>query len=699
MARDIFSGDITERYGATLRAGLGNLPKMSSIEDAYMESAAQGPDETVAGLALNFDEARVQNVAGLLASGDYTAAKQSYDNMRDEVKTNWDGLVRMSRLDERVGPNAAMLGKRAKAIVAGAYNQEEVTLPDGTKITLGQAFGEGSNFLADRTDFDHLAAFGKASKELYLSGDATAKAIMDPLIGQGKGGASLPNRLQLTDLADDYANNKALVDDVFGDGAHRFVTGVMESHASSGCASETFRTLLGFAQDYSRKTGTSGKQLASDVLNGYFGALGSTFRGDPKTDAKGVRVKQEISDDQRRLFDAMFLPTITSTMKGVGDGQPFNLNDPRLRQGLLEVADISAWMEASGVNLMALARDENYDINDAFGRYIRDGMLGVTRNTDNLVEGFRRARADLTGRIVGADTATQAAVCLTGQPADYAASIARANGGASLNAAADVMATDVQRFILKRISVDMARGTSYQDALASLARTGGTDELAEVLSQSLAGNDKGLAAKALARKVVSEFANGRRVNIQDAIAELAMGGESASLPPRSRTVLMRWYQGNVPGPLQFGDERSALMESLLADNLSDAQARRTVSAASAMAATFATAGRNPRDVFKSARGVGTMYVPVDREVQVPDGKGGVKTVVRTEIEEMVGNRDKASYRFGGVDVGNGTFTGQPDLWYQTQRVLKEMRDRQRAQEADETRYRRHLEIKEEYEGS
>ena len=174
MARDIFSGDITERYGATLRAGLGNLPKMSSIEDAYMESAAQGPDETVAGLALNFDEARVQNVAGLLASGDYTAAKQSYDNMRDEVKMNWDGLVRMSRLDERVGPNAAMLGKRAKAIVAGEYNQEEVTLPDGTKVTLGQAFGEGSNFLADRTDFDHLAAFGKASKELYLSGDATA---------------------------------------------------------------------------------------------------------------------------------------------------------------------------------------------------------------------------------------------------------------------------------------------------------------------------------------------------------------------------------------------------------------------------------------------------------------------------------------------------------------------------------------------
>ena len=502
MANDIFNGDVTSRYSEQMEPGRYSWRQ---AESDLTRDVFEKPGESVAGLAWNFEQTHVDKVANLLANGDFAAAKEDYDKLRESIRLNWDGLSTMAQMQgDGYGPMSNQIGAKARAILGGAFNQREVVLSDGSKTTIGQALADGSPFLAGKSEELSSFGFGSNATDLYLKNDKVIKSVMDPLLRSSHSGVPVANRLQLIELAEDYANNKERVDDAFGDGAQRFMDYIRDTHQTSGCAAHTFRTLLDFAEDYSGKTGITGKQLASDVVGGYNDLVASTFQGDPQVGRDGVRRPAEITDDQRRMFDATLLPALKMTLEGLDDRTPVDLRDPRLKRSLLDVMDVVAYSKAQGSDILSDCRNAGYDVNAALGGFVRNALLDMEQPSDNIVEGVRRLRSDMLGRITGGRSPQRIDAQLSGRAEDYMKGVDRRTGARSLCPEADGMADTIHGYLLRELTPAMAKGQLYPDAaMADPAKL--VDGLARKLSRSFYGPGRELAAQNLSRGIDPSF--------------------------------------------------------------------------------------------------------------------------------------------------------------------------------------------------
>lgn len=672
MANDIFNGDVTSRYSEQMEPGRYSWRQ---AESDLTRDVFEKPGESVAGLAWNFEQTHVDKVANLLANGDFAAAKEDYDKLRESIRLNWDGLSTMAQMQgDGYGPMSNQIGAKARAILGGAFNQREVVLSDGSKTTIGRALADNSPFLAGKSEELSSFGFGTNATDLYLKNDKVIKSVMDPLLRSSHSGVPVANRLQLIELAEDYANNKERVDGVFGDGAQRFMDYIRDTHQTSGCAAHTFRTLLDFAEDYSGKTGVAGKQLASDVVGGYNDLVASTFQGDPQIGRDGVRRPAEITDDQRRMFDATLLPALKMTLEGLDDRTPVDLRDPRLKRSLLDVMDVVAYSKAQGSDILSDCRNAGYDVNAALGGFVRNALLDMEQPSDNIVEGVRRLRSDMLGRITGGRSPQRVDAQLSGRAEDYMKGVERRTGVRSLCPEADGMADTIHGYLLRELTPAMAKGQLYPDAArANPAKM--VDGLARKLSRSFYGPGRGLAAQAVAQAalfgatapngdVLSQgFMNGGQVNVEELIATLAFSPGSDANDPMIAS-LRSWYSGNVAMDLQFGKRRAKLRDSLLSDGIPDAQARMIVSSASSLAAQNLSRGIDPSFVFDNAESQGVYLTLKDGT----DAEGRPAKVVGYSQ----GNRDKASIPLDddGKDVlPAGTFLSNRALWTQVQQML------------------------------
>ena len=672
MANDIFNGDVTSRYSEQMEPGRYSWRQ---AESDLTRDVFEKPGESVAGLAWNFEQTHVDKVANLLANGDFAAAKEDYDKLRESIRLNWDGLSTMAQMQgDGYGPMSNQIGAKARAILGGAFNQREVVLSDGSKTTIGQALADDSPFLAGKSEELSSFGFGSNATDLYLKNDKVIKSVMDPLLRSSHSGVPVANRLQLIELAEDYANNKERVDGAFGDGAQRFMDYIRDTHQTSGCAAHTFRTLLDFAEDYSGKTGITGKQLASDVVGGYNDLVASTFQGDPQVGRDGVRRPAEVTDDQRRMFDATLLPALKMTLEGLDDRTPVDLRDPRLKRSLLDVMDVVAYSKAQGSDILSDCRNAGYDVNAALGGFVRNALLDIEQPSDNIVEGVRRLRSDMLGRITGGRSPQRIDAQLSGRAEDYMKGVDRRTGTRSLCPEADGMADTIHGYLLRELTPAMANGQLYSDAaMADPAKL--VDGLARKLSRSFYGPGRELAAQAVAQAalfgatapngdVLSQgFMNGGQVNVEELIATLAFSPGSDANDPTIAS-LRSWYSGNVAMDLQFGERRAKLRDSLLSDGIPDAQARMIVSSASSLAAQNLSRGIDPSSVFDNAESQGVYLTLKDGT----DAEGKPAKVVGY----AQGNRDKASIPLDdeGKDVlPEGTFLSNRALWTQVQQML------------------------------
>lgn len=673
---DIFDGDITSRYGEQKQPG--NYSWRQAEQD-YARDIFENPQDTMAGYAWNFQQTHVDQVAALLASGDYAAAKEGYDSLRESIKLNWEGLASLSQVDSAdYGDITRQLGARAKSMIMGEYNQQKVVLSDGTETTIGQALADNSPFLSNQSDTMTRYGFGESATQAYLNGDAGIKAIMDPMLRSARAGKPVPNRMQLIELADDYANNIEKVQGVFGDGTKRFMDYLMDTHLNSGGGAYAFRTLVDLAEDYSRKTGMTGKRLANEIVTGYNDLLSTCFQSNVVKDSRGVSRPAPISDDQRRLFDATIIPAVTQVLQGLDEKTPFNLKDPRVKQAMLEVADTMAYARAAGVDIFANARNAGYDINNALGGYVRNAYFGMAQPSDNLVEGFGRMRDDLLQRITGGRSPQTIATSLSGNPADYLKTVESRTKVRSLCPEADGMADTIHSFLLRELTPDMARGKYYADA-AMEKKADLVAGLTKKLARSFFGPGRTQAAQALASAallgavaadgsvITKGFLNGGNVNIEDLVVSLAFAPGADGNSPTVRS-LRTWYSGNVAREMQFGDRKTRLRSSLAADGVPDIQARQIASSTASLAAENLEKGVDPNYVFDNAESQG-MYLTITK-----DANG------QPYIGYQTGNRNNAQVQFdyNGSVLPAGTFLNNRTVWEQAQNALKQLLKRQQA---------------------
>ena len=685
---DNFAEDLASRYAERRQLDAPTGSTWQEREADLRKDIAADPSQTVASFAWNFNDQYSRYLESLVASGDFTGAKAYYDSMRGSIEANRDALLSISQV-QGAGRISDELAKRANSVLMGEFNQRQVRMSDGSTVTLGQVLGDNSPYLADKNQELRNLDFSSAATELYLNGDRTVKALMDPYLKNvnGKGGIeAVPNHLQHKELIESYVADRDRINEIFGDGATSFVNYVSESHKNSGCGAATMRTLVDFADAYAQATGIYGRQLAAEVTSGYNNLLSTVFRGDDKRDGQGHRYAAEISDNQRREFDAMLIPAIKETMRRTG--KAFSFTDPRLRQGMLEVGDVLAYTSALGGDMFSDARTTGAALNEAFGRYIAESMLGQAHTGANIVTSVKDMREQFSARLVGGRTAARVATQLSGQSSDYLASVDKTNGTRSTCPAADNLAASAHKFLARQLLPKMSEGQYHQDALAyALDTDPGTiiNGLAKEFGNSFRGAAGKEFASRLAQETVREYADNGFVCMEDVVKRLAYTKDD-SLSDEARAAGERWFRGNVPGELLFTEEKRRIKDHYLAQGYTDAQARDAVAAISEQMIRAYDAGIDPRMVAESAINTGIYY---DCRVG-KDARG--KSV--TEVFLSRGRMDKAQVFTGFDDKGqpvhlpSNIYNTDRATWDTNQRSLADLYKRQ--QELKEYEERRKI---------
>lgn len=652
--------DYTDRYSGLLTP----LPQGSwrEREQDISNEIAAGPESTAAGFAWHFKDLYTKNIASLVASGDLVQAKKYYDDVRTAVESNRDHLLAMSQVSD-TGKVADELARRANDILMGGYNQESVQMSDGSTVTIGQVLADGSPYLLNKDEELRRLSFGDKARGLYLDNDRAIKSIMDPFLrtADGKGGPeNIPNRLQMIELADTYAGDSERINGIFGDGTGRLLDYVRETHKTSGNAAATLRTLVDYAEAYSSATGSTGAQLASQVVNGYNDLLSMSFRS---VDKEGREVlPSNLSDAQRRTFDAVFIPAVREVLSRTGGA--FDMHDPRIRRSMLEVMDTVAYTSALGGDLFASARGAGAGLNKMFGDYVAEAVTGVTHQPDNIITGVRQVRNRLANLITGGRTVAEVAESLTGDAARYLADTNSLTGTKSTCPEADGIAAEAHSFIAREMISGLASGKSPASAFDTLASTPGIrGKLAQSLSGFFHGRGRDELANRLAGGVLVSLSMGDRVNIEELISEMCFGETSKTLSGPALSTARAWYHGNVASQLAFSEEKAALRDKYLAEGFSDKQARRAIASIAEQASREASVGGNPLEVYRRAIDVGSYFT-----VGMSVGADG-KEVPR--IAKVVGPRSKAEIVHDLYHAPAGTFDSDRAYWDTVQQRLQQ----------------------------
>lgn len=669
--------DFVSRYASRLAPSAPGGGTWQEREQHISNEIAAGPDATAAGFAWNFDDIYTKNISSLIASGDMAHAKRYYDDVRGAIEANRDLLLSMSQVSD-TGSIADELAKRSTDILMGKYNQAQVQLSDGSIVTVGQVLADGSPFMENRAEELTRLGFTSKAQDLYLSNDRNIKTIMDPFLrGARVGGRDtpgvdgMPNRIQMRDLAEAYANDSERINSIFEDGSARFLDHVRETHKTSGNAAATLRTLTDFADAYSQATGVTGTELASQVVNGYNDLVSTVFRG-TTVDKNGKPVPPApVTDEQRRTFDAAFLPAVKEAMARTGGA--FDLHDPRLRSSMLEIMDTLAYASSVRNDVFNAARGAGAGLNKMFGDYVAEAMTGQTHQPNNIVTGIRHVREQLSRRLTGGRDFADMVSTLTGQATDYLSNVDKINGTKSTNLEADGVAAEAHSFLAQHMIGSLASGASPATAFDAVAGSADArSELATRLSRSFYGRGRDELATFVANGIIDGLAAGERVNVEELISELCFGKGQQALSADALKTARTWYHGNVASQLAFAEQKTALRLKYLSEGYNDAQARRAVAMISEQASREAANGGNPLTVFETADDVGVYFT---RQPMV-DAKGkplkdaNGNTMLRTV--KLTGMRSKVPvYINEETMLPPGTFRNDPAGWDSIMSSLRE----------------------------
>lgn len=685
MDYSVFDNDLAARF-AEVRPDPQPTGEWEDYDKEVSQQIGAGPDQTTAGFAWNFANVYGLNLQSLVQSGDYAKARAYRDQLRESIEANRDNLLDLARNADnqtpmgQPGPGQITLelAKRAKDVLMYGFDNAEVTLPDGTKSTVGAVLADGSPVLAGQTQDLEQAGFGSNVAGLLMQGDDMQRQVMKTLTnpimqpqGRSTRAGQVPNRLQIVNLANDVANNWDRLSETFGDGLVNFVDYVSSSHASSGNASATLRTLTELAEALNANGEYSGKDLAARVINGYNDMLAAAYRGDEAYDEQGRVHQAQISDNQRRTFDAVVLPAIQTALR---QGVTPDFRDPRFRQAVKEVADTISFVSASGADLFTEARDKGFDLNGDFGRYIVSAISGAPAASGNIVETTRRLRQSLDQYVMGGRDTTPVPVQMSGQSKDYISSIEKSNGSKSSCPEADGMALSAKQYIMRSLLPFMAGGHRVDDAFNYVLSDDTRRErflagLADQLAPSFHGDGAGQLARLVAEQVVQAVLGGRGLSIEEAVANIAMDGKVASDMPAVSKAANAWYHGNVSNAVITAEYREQLKAHLREQGLTPSQILRVLSNISSLSSVAQAHGADPVAPYTSAMRTGRMKIPVY------DDKGNlvdVQTVIRNFDKTPFEYRDPATGKV--IKIEAGLYSQDIGSWALIQKSLAEQEE-------------------------
>lgn len=667
-----FGNDIASRYADRLEPAQAPKVGWRDREMQITKEISSSPDESVSSFIWNFDKLYANNLKSLIRGRKFAEARSYYDGIRKTIEDNRDQIGILTQIGDIGGPNSRELAKRAQDIFQYKFDDWEVDMTDGSKATVGQVLSDDSPYLADRARDLNGHGFSGLSSDMYLNGSDTQKAVLgsiiDPFVQQVQSGKNLqgagvvPNHRQMTDLANDISKNWDVLSGVFGeDGIGEIVDFVKETHAKSGNAVATLRSLAEFANNY-QDGSMSGAELARKARSGYEGLLNFAMGGDAVKNGKPV----ELTDNARRNFDAFMIPAVAELSKRVGK---FDFDDPKLRRAVAEVADTMAYASAAGIDMIRDSRNSRNNINSDFGKYIADAVTGLNPPSDNIVSSMRSLRSSLDGLVTGGRDAATVQVQTTGQSRDYITSVDKANGTKSLCPAADAMALDIKQYVTRSIAPYMAGGYRADDALSYIRDDEGRRSefmsgLTGLMMNYFHGEGRDEIAKIMSQAAVDCISQNRPFCLQDVVESMLNDGEfDPNL--QSYKTLATWYHGNITSAASYAPALAEIENHWKTQGFSDAQVRREVGKAAQRMSSAASRGLSPQAIVDEATGVGMAMVPVK------DKDGNLTDVARMPVSLNNVGFSFTDRRGVTHDVPRGTYRGERQAWDVIQNILSE----------------------------
>lgn len=571
---DIVGTDLASRYRADLPTTTVSRREADIAEDWNNQ-------DSIIGFLASGAQNTLDRIVSDVSSGDpdrIVRARQSYAGLQDTLRDNTD-KISLIRNYKGGGALAESLRKTAEALGTNAYNQIEVTLPDGRKTTLGLAFNGDGDVLSDPGKGFRDRGFSDADVSAYLGGsyvasDGTtrkssalqecAHMFMDPKSNARLANGSVFDRNHVQDQEGMQAvsSNWERIESIFGDGAKKFVRTAHNMFLESGAYEHIIPGLLDAAEDYQKKTGLTGARLAASVMSSYRALTDSAVSGPPRGEAGDT--SRAMTVPRRQMADAAASKAIAFLR---GDNRPADgVFSAKSTAALKKGFALQAYFTASGYDVYKREEGDTMSFSDVLGQFTAragtaeegSGVLGEFLGTDTTPG----VSARIDGLVGGGTDPRQTVRFDSADPADYLSRVGKTKAG-SMSEGADTLADGVkavlQYGVFRRMMKGRHAGEALTDVAAALEDAPETDP---VLSRTRKVFEKSgitdkYAQNELIGCMVDALRTGQRFDFQTVIGELAFGNRRPTVPgtltEAGKQGLRDWYYGAVAAPLQFAD--------------------------------------------------------------------------------------------------------------------------------------------------
>lgn len=678
------------------------------------------PDSFTRGLLETMDHMVSMQVAA--AAGDIEAAREHYNAQRDFFANNQDKVREAYTLNPRGDKFLSSIQGMAELGVTRQYDKVELTIPgQQDKVLAGVMFGP--NGLHDKYRAEQLTAanFTDPVVKLLTSGDdelpdatralkGVVNSVVDPVVAAGAraGVTRVPNTGQHAALADYLATNGGEDVEALGlDAVRALVSSTLSDHMEDGLAVSTYKWASQALR--ARKTAADARGVQFQAAQEAYALLNS-FNG----------LARAMSPRMGRPSDKVMRWADMATLSLVAEDPEVKLDDPGIKQGVLEMSDVFAQAERAGVRLLPLVQ--------AYGGKIGKAVAGYAiSRRQNLPP----PPANLMTDIAGLHSLTQSLVTAgwrqvgSSARADPSLEVGEASGVFRATSGSDGLdnaGIALYRALMRNSVQGVVDGLGPRDALlATLNDSVKRGDIAEELADAT-----GLTPEA-ASGVVAEFAAAAtdsgsgavsRIGLERALAKYAFAAPTLINygDGPQREMVARWYAANVGAQGKYYDQLidesgwAQLYRDPILGYGDQEQGRRVAMESSARSQirdslhSAVEAGHSPIPVMKHWARQGRFYyvagfrtedgtsVPL-QDVKYEEKKtagGGVSRKVLDQglipvIEEGYGDLAKVTQEWelpGDYSripvVGAGLFTRDPRVFRNAMLVMKKVSDAQLA---------------------
>lgn len=515
------------------------------------------PDSFTRGLLGTMDHMVGMQVAA--AAGDIEAARAHYNAQRDFFANNQGKVQEAYALNPRGDKFLESIQQMAAMGVSRQYDRVELTMPgQQDKVLAGVMFGPDGLHDRYRTEQLTAANFTDPVVKLLTAGDneltpvthalkGVVNSVVNPVVeaGAGAGVTRVPNTGQHAALADYLAvNGERDVEDLGADAVRALVSSTLSEHMEDGLAVSTYKWASQALR--ARKTAADARGMQFQASQEAYALLNS-FNG----------LARAMSPRMGRPSDKVMRWADMATLSLVAEDPEVKLDDPGIKQGVLEMSDAFAQAERAGVRLLPLVQAYGGKIGKAIAGYAisrRQNLPPPPANLMTDVIGLHSLAQSLvtTGwRQVGSSARADPSL-----EVGEAAGVFRATSGSD---GLDNAGIALYRALMRNAIQGVVDGVGPRDALLSaLGDAGKRADIAEELADAT-----GLTPEAAAG-VIGEFASATmdsgsgavsRMGLERALARYAFVtptlANAKDMPQRE--MVARWYAANVGGQGKYYD--------------------------------------------------------------------------------------------------------------------------------------------------